>query len=245
MKVTAIVQAHMGSRRLPGKVMLKLENQTVLAHVIARLKWSRKLDEIVVATSTLAQDQCIAEEAVRNQVHAFRGSEEHVLERFYQAACNYQSDVIVRITADCPFIDPGMIDRMLEVFLSEGSTSDYMSNTLERTFPRGLDVEIFTMHALDKAYRQAERDDEKEHVTLYLYRHPEQFRLCSFTNPIDYSKYRWTLDTREDWLFVQEVYRRIYINNPLFTWTDIIQLLEREPSLSKINEGVQQKGVGT
>lgn len=244
MKVAAIVQARMGSVRLPGKVMLPLQDKTVLGHVLTRLKQSYCLNEILVATSDLPGDLRIVEEAARHGVRAYRGSERNVLERFYRAALDCQTDLIVRITADCPLIDPGIIDAMLQQYQRDGASFDYMSNTLIRSFPRGLDVEIFTADALEQAYRQAEREDEKEHVTPYLYRHPERFRLCSYTNPTDCSHYRWTLDTKEDWLFIQEVYRRVYPENPSFRWPEIISLLEQEPELARMNGGIRQKETG-
>lgn len=244
MKVTAIIQARMGSSRLPGKVMFNLLGQSVLGHVITRVKQSNKIDDVVVATTLSKADRCLALEASTYKVKIFRGSEKHVLERFYQAARLNEAEGIVRITADCPLIDPGIIDLMLEQYLQHEPACDYMSNTLKRTFPRGLDVEIFSMQALEKAYHQAKREDEKEHVTPYIYRHPEQFRLASFTHSADYSHLRWTLDTEEDWLFIQEIFQRLYTNKPAFRWMDVLELLRDFPDLCKINQHVQQKPLG-
>ncbi|MET3292092.1 UNVERIFIED_CONTAM: spore coat polysaccharide biosynthesis protein SpsF [Brevibacillus sp. OAP136] len=241
MKATAIVQARMGSTRLPGKVMLTLQDKTMLGHVITRLQRSRCLDEILVATSDLTRDLSIVEEAKRYNVQVFAGSEQNVLERYVQAARAFPTDLIVRITSDCPLIDPGIIDEMVEQFTGEASAFDYMSNTLMRSFPRGLDVEIFTTQALEAAYLLATHADEREHVTPYLYQHPEQFRLGMYANPIDYSAYRWTLDTVQDWRFIQEVYRHLYPYNPSFSWKDVLALLAQKPELAKINADVQQK----
>lgn len=241
MKVTAIVQARMGSTRLPGKIMLPLHDKTVLGHVITRLQRSHYINEIVVATSNLPADKIILTEAECHQVQTFTGSEQNVLERFFEAARIYHPDLIVRITADCPLIDPGIIDAMLKRYIDNRSAIDYMSNTIHRCFPRGLDVEIFTIDTLAKAYQFAEQWDEKEHVTPYIYRHPEQFRLVMFTHTADYSRYRWTLDTQEDFIFIQEVYRHLYVKNPSFTWLEVIQLMQKDPDLVKINEHIHQK----
>lgn len=241
MKVTAIVQARMGSTRLPGKVMLTLQDKTMLGHVITRLQRSRCLNDIVVATSNLTRDLSIVEEAKRYHAQVFAGSEQNVLERYVQAARAFPTDLIVRITADCPLIDPGILDEMIDQFTNEAIAFDYMSNTLMRSFPRGLDVEIFTTKALETAFLHAVHADEQEHVTPYLYRHPEQFRLGLYANPIDYSAYRWTLDTVSDWRFIQEVYRHLYPHNPAFSWKDILALLTQKPELAKINADVQQK----
>jgi spore coat polysaccharide biosynthesis protein SpsF len=240
MKATAIVQARMGSTRLPGKVMLTLQDQTMLGHVITRLQRSRYLADIVVATSNLTRDLSIMEEATRYDVRAFAGSEQQVLERFVQAARAHPTDIIVRISANCPLIEPGIIDEMIEQFRSETGAIDYMSNTLLRSFPRGLDVEIFTQDVLEKAYERARQKDEQEHVTPYIYRHPEQFRIRSYVNKIDYSAYRWILDTVEDWRFIQEVYRHLYPKKPAFSWQDVLDLLVQKPSLAMINSGVKQ-----
>ncbi|MGE5702976.1 MAG: cytidylyltransferase domain-containing protein [Clostridia bacterium] len=235
LKVTAIVQARMGSTRLPGKVMLTMQDKTVLGHVITRLQRATRVDQIIVATSSLPRDLPVREEAERYQVQSFAGSEKNLLERFFQATCSFPTDIIVRINADCPLLDPLLVDMMVERFCSGKTMPDYLSNTLTRTFPKGLDVEIFTRTALEAAYLQAQNEDEQEHVTPFLYRRPETFHLSSYINPADYSRYRWKLETVADWRFLRDVYRRLYLFNPLFSWQDVLALLERQPELAEIN----------
>ncbi|HFQ80024.1 MAG TPA: acylneuraminate cytidylyltransferase, partial [Desulfobacterales bacterium] len=168
MKVTAIIQARMGSTRLPGKVMKHLTGKTVLQHVIDRVASARLLDEVIVATTISPQDDIIVTEAQKAGAKIFRGSEDDVLARYYHAAKTYKAEIIVRVTSDCPLFDPQILDEMLGIFLKEnanGFNLDYMSNSLQPTFPRGLDAEIFTMRVLTKTFHEADKDYEREHVT--------------------------------------------------------------------------------
>jgi len=177
MKIVAIVQARMGSTRLPGKVLLDLCGTSVLGWVASRVRLCRLIDEVVIATTTSPADEAIVEEAQRLAVAIFRGDEQDVLDRYYRAARMGNADVIVRITADCPLIDPDLTGETIEQFLAE--RPDYASNALERTYPRGLDTEVMSRQALERAWREAREPYQRAHVTPYIYQNPGQFRILS------------------------------------------------------------------
>jgi spore coat polysaccharide biosynthesis protein SpsF len=227
--------------------MKLLCGKTVLSHVITRVKACPLVDEIIVATTTESADDAIAQEAEKAGVSYFRGSENDVLERYYLAAQNYQVDVIVRVTSDCPFFDPEVLESLLDYFhmMSDaGLLIDYASNTLDRSYPIGLDAEVFTFNALEIAYNNAEKTYEREHVTPYIYQHPQIFALHNQHYDEDLSHHRWTLDTPEDLQFIEAVYQALYQLDRLFTIDDILELLEANPSLTQINAHIQQKKLG-
>ncbi|MFA6548424.1 MAG: glycosyltransferase family protein [Candidatus Margulisiibacteriota bacterium] len=239
-RIGVIVQARMGSTRLPGKVMLSVENKPVLQHIIERLKDCNCADEIIIATTNNKKDDIIVDLAKANGISYFRGSEENVLSRYYYAAKENNLDVVVRITSDCPFVDPSIIDNMILEFL-KAKRCDYLSNCLQRTFPRGLDVEIFGFKALERSAKEAKQDYEKEHVTPYLYQQPRGFVLKSYNNPTDYSGYRLTLDTVEDYSLIKRIYALLYPLNNKFRLKEIIDLLKHNDDLSLINAHIKQK----
>lgn len=240
MRIVAVVQARIGSSRLPGKVLKGLGGQSVLARVVQRLRRSSLISEVVIATSVSPGDEAVVREAERLNVGCSRGSEADVLDRFYHAAHAFHADVIVRITSDCPLIDPDITDQTIRAFLDE--QPDYASNGLERTYPRGLDTEAMTADALARAWRKASEPYQREHVTPFLYEHPDLFKILSVTNDIDYSEHRWTLDTPEDLEFIRAVYER-FGDGDDFSWREVLQLVEREPALSQLNSHVQQKAL--
>jgi spore coat polysaccharide biosynthesis protein SpsF len=240
MNTTAIIQARMGSSRLPGKVLMDLGGETVLSRVVRRLQRSQEIDQVVVATSTASPDEDIVGECERLQVSSFRGSEGDVLDRYYQAAHLYDAKVVVRVTSDCPLIDPELVDQTIRVFRDQ--CADYTNNLFPRTYPRGLDAEVFSVAALDRAWREASQPHQREHVTPYLSEHPEIFRLASLSSSVDYSRYRWTLDTSEDLKLLRFIYSR-FENREDFGWQDVIALMEREPELAEINSQILQKSV--
>ena len=239
MKIVAIVQARMGSTRLPGKVLMDLGGKTVLARVVARLRRAILIDQIVVATTDSVIDNAIIRECQRLQVEYFRGSENDVLDRCYQAANSCEAQIVVRITADCPLIDAEVVDDVIRVLLSRG---DYASNTLARTYPRGLDAEVFTIAALERAWQDAHEPHQREHVTPYFYEHPEIFELTSLRGRIDYSRYRWTLDTAEDLELLRTIYARLD-NRDDFHWLRAVRVMEDEPDLAERNVHVVQKAL--
>lgn len=241
MRVVAIIQARMGSTRLPGKVMTDLGGEPVLARVVARARKARLLDEVVVATTGLEADNVIVDFCAARGWPCFRGSEEDVLDRYFRAATAFGADIVVRITSDCPLIEPEVIDLVVQRFLDGGSV-DYASNTLPpRTFPRGLDVEVMAFAALATAWREDDNPAWREHVTPYIYRHPEKFRLLSVTNEEDYSHMRWTVDTAEDLAFVRKIYEHFGAQD--FAWRDVLRLLEDHPEWLEINRHVRQRQV--
>lgn len=246
MRTVAIIQARMGSTRLPGKVMRRLCGKSVLAHVVERVRACPRVDQTLVATTQSPNDDVLVQECRRLGVDVFRGSEEDVLARYYHAAREAGADLVVRITSDCPLIDTGILGGMLDEFhaaLAAGQPLDYMSNSLTRTYPRGLDVEIFTLAALERAFREASRPHEREHVTPYIYQHPEYFVLRGVTSPVDMSKYRWALDTEEDYALLDEIFTALCAANVPVTTAAALALFEQRPELIRINAHVQQKSL--
>jgi len=244
MRIVAIIQARMGSTRLPGKVMKQLCGQTVMAHVICRVQACPLVDEVVVATTTSLVDDVIVAEAERCGVKWFRGSEEDVLERYYLAAKKYSADVVVRVTSDCPLFDPKVLSQMLEYFKTEtveGLKIDYLSNCLNRSYPRGLDAEVFTLSVLEKVFQEAHQLYEREHVTPYIYEHPEMFALYNQINDEDISTYRFTLDTEEDWKLIEAIYTSLYQYGEIFSTEEIISLLKVKPEMVTLNTHIKQK----
>ena len=243
MKVVAIVQARMSSTRLPRKVMATICGKPVLLHIIDRLKECKLLDDIVIATTVNNIDDIIFN-AVKNydkSIGLFRGSEENVLERYYLAAKKFNVDVVVRVTSDDPLIDPTVVDDLISEFLM--NSCDYVSNSLNRTFPLGLDAEVFSFDALERAHQNASQDYEREHVTPYIIENPDKFKLLNVSNNIDLSHLRWTLDTKEDFEFIDAVYQRIYPEKQMFFMDDVLDLLDKEPGLIDINKHIEQKKV--
>jgi len=199
------------------------------------------IDDVIVATSSERADNPIIDECDRIGVASFRGSESDVLDRFVGAVRETDADVCVRLTADCPLLDPGVSDNIISLFLL-ADDADYASNKIPQSFPRGLDTEVFTRDALERAAREAREPYERVHVTPYIYRHPEIFSLLSVTSDVDRSDWRWTIDTPEDIEFVREIYRRLDSRGD-FGWQDVVALLENEPSLMWINSHVLQKEI--
>ena len=246
MNINAIIQARMGSTRLPGKILLELSGKPILAHVVDRLRYSKFINEVIIATTDLPEDNPTEEFCKNNDISFFRGSSNNVLSRYYEAAKKYSSDLVIRITADCPVIDPMIIDDMLGLYFESTKTGkvDYLSNVHPRTFPRGLDAEIFTFTALEKAYNEANKEYEQEHVTPFFYQNPEIFSLKNFANNKDYSFHRWTVDTDEDFKLVKEIYFELYQPGEIFLFQDILNLFDRKPELFTINQDVKQKSLG-
>ena len=229
MKRVAIMQARTTSTRLPGKVLLRLFGKTVIEHILTRVRAAKRVDALCVATTTNATDDAVAAIAHACGAAVYRGSEDDVLDRFYQAAKETQADTIIRITADDPFKDPQVIDEIVQTYEQGGL--DYVSNTMQPTYPEGIDVEVFSMAALAKAWHEATLPSEHEHVTPYIWKHPELFRTKNVAYEKDLSQLRWTLDKPEDWVFVQQVYDALYPKKPLFLMDDILQLLDERPFL--------------
>ena len=245
-KIGVIIQARTGSTRLPEKVLLDLpcgSGIPVLQQVVSRCRRSKYASEIIVATTNNPSDDRIVELVERLKVKIFRGSETDVLERYYKAAKKYELDVVVRITADCPCVDAEIIDLLIEKHLDSGA--DYTSNTLQRTFPHGLDVEIIEFRALEIAHYECKNPKMREHVTMYIYSNPQQFKCENVKAPAELTlpELRITLDDRRDYILLCSIYDYLYVTHRNFSWKEIIELVRQKPWLMEINKDVRQKRV--
>ena len=246
MKIAAIIQTRTSSTRLPGKVLKELpfnSGITCLEQVIRRLKKSKKMDDIIIATTEGKEDDDIVDIAKKEYVKYFRGSRENVLSRYYFAAKENNIDVIVRITSDCPCIDADITDLTIDDHINK--MADYTTNCLIRTYPHGLDVEVFNFNALEEAYKKANKDYEKEHVTPYIYRNPQIFRINEIKAPreLHAPDIRITLDTEEDYVLLCAVFDHLYPKNKYFDAYDIVNLFKEKPWLKLINKKVVQKKI--
>lgn len=242
-KIGAIIQARVSSTRLPAKALKKLpfnSDVTVLEQIIRRLKKSVQLNEIILATTTEKNDSSLVKIAAKEKIGCFRGSKEDVLSRYYLAAKEHNLDVIVRITGDCPCIDPEIMDSIIESHIKE--KGDYASNTLERGYPHGLDVEVFNSGVLEKAHNKAKEKFEREHVTPYIYRNAH-YKLIKVKAPqhLHAPDIRITLDTEEDYALLCAVYDYLYDKDESFNTKQIIDLFQQKPWLRLINKKIRQK----
>lgn len=242
--VVAIIQARMGSTRLPGKVLLDIDGISMLERVVDRVRRAQTINEVVVATTLDKEDDQVAHLCERNDFQFVRGPNEDVLKRYVQAAKQFGADVVVRITADCPLMDPDVIDKTVANFLEHISEVDFGSNRgageIRRTYPIGMDVEVFSLEALERAGAEAHEAYQREHVTPYLYEQPGRFRTGTIDSGGDFGQLRWTVDTTEDLEFVRQIYQRLG-GSGTFGMVDILEILKREPELNEINTDVQQK----
>lgn len=243
LRVAVIVQARMGSSRLPGKSLIEVRGTPLLFYLVERLKRCRNVHEIVIATTTESQDQVLVDYATSLGVKVVCGDGENVLSRYGLAANSIDCDLIIRVTGDCPLMDPQVIDNMVDAFLLKKDRLDYLSNTLKRTFPRGLDVEIFTKAALEIALKEAKTMAEKEHVTPYFYQHPEKFRLENYLYENDESRHRWTVDTKEDFELIKRMLDALYPIKPDFNLKDMLDLIKKHPDWEALNQHVEQKSL--
>jgi spore coat polysaccharide biosynthesis protein SpsF len=232
--VVAILQARMSSSRLPGKVLKPLVGAPMILRQIERLRRADALDGIVVATSTEASDDVLCDACRAVGIEVTRGDLDDVLDRYRQAARALGDPAhVVRLTADCPLADWTVVDACVALHLRAGA--DYTSNVVQRSFPKGLDVEVMTLTALDRAWREATDPYDREHVTPYIHRHPELFALAHLTQAADQSAWRWTVDTPEDWAMVEAVYQALYRQDDLFTTDAVAKFLETHPQTARLN----------
>lgn len=236
--ITAVIQARIGSKRLPAKVLLKIQGRTILEHVIERVRKSKLIDEAVVATTILEEDLKIVNLCSKIGIRVYCGSENDVLDRYFQAARLLSAKHIVRITADCPLMDPEIIDKVIRLHFSK--KADYTSNIITETFPDGEDVEIFTFKALCKAWKKARLYSEREHVTSYIRKNPDLFKLVNMENKEDFSDKRWTLDEKVDYEFIKLIYRNLYRKNRLFGMDEVLRLLDTHPEYENINNKIKR-----
>jgi len=234
--IGCIIQARMGSSRLPGKVMEKLDqNNTVLSYVIKQLKYSKLLDDIVVATTSLKRDEIIVDFLEEEGIKYFCGDEENVLDRYYQCAKKFSMSEIVRIPSDKPLIDPDIVDKCIQIFLSK--KYDYVTTFLEPSFPYGTEVEIFSFDALEKTWKNAKLPSEHENVTPYIYNNKDKFQIYNVKNSIDLSHLRWVVDRAEDLELVRQLVSKI--NKEPILMQDILEVFKSEPKLVEINSNVR------
>ena len=235
--ICCIIQARTGSARLPKKVIQKIDNNlTVLDYVIDQVKYSQKIEKIIVATTNLIEDDLICKYANLQKIECFRGSSEDVLDRFYQCAKKYSAKTIVRITADNPLIDPNIIDKII----NEYNKCDFITNTLERTFPYGTEVEVFSFVSLKKAWENAKKPSEREHVTPFIRNPKNKFVLKNIKNQKNISNFRYTVDKLEDLQLVKEIIKNIS-TRPIFL-QDIIKLNKDKPEIFEINKNIKHDG---
>ena len=239
MNILTVIQARRGSSRLPDKVLKPVLDTPVLIKMIERVQASTLHGQLVVATTCEEQDQVIAELCNEHRIHCYKGHATDLLDRHYQVALQYGADAVVKIPSDCPLIDPQIIDEVLQYFISHSNEFDYVSNLHPATWPDGNDVEIMHLQTLERAWKEASRDFEREHTTPYIWENPGKFRIGSvlWNTGKDYStSHRWTLDYPEDYIFIKKVYEALYFTHPLFTCDDILQLLNEKPDIADINK---------
>ncbi|MBA3815439.1 MAG: glycosyltransferase family protein [Parachlamydiaceae bacterium] len=241
MRTVVIMQARMGSTRLPGKLLKEVLGKPLLLYQIERLQRVTLANEIVVATTTNPIDHTVIDFCHSKQIPVFQGSENDVLDRYFQAAKYFEAEVIVRVSGDCPLIDQQVVDKVIDFYKKNYPRFQYVSNTLERSYPRGMDVEVFSFSALEKAATIATRPEQREHVTPYIYQHPELFALGNVAHHPNESHYRWTVDTIEDFQLITAILENLYPKKPNFSMYDILEAFKEHPEWININAHVQQK----
>lgn len=273
-RVVAIVQARMDSSRLPGKVLLDIGGDAMLARVVARVSRARAVDKVLVATTTEPSDDLLVEYCTSRSFEYTRGSQFDVLDRYYQAARGAGAHVVVRITADCPVIDPGLVDQAVNTLLAKSGTAavlnsdrtlmpfDFVTNRLpppwKRTYPIGLDTEVCTFDALERAWHEAKEPQQREHVMPYFYEgvepssehqalsvatSPRGFKIAMLNHVLDLGAYRWTVDTPPDLELMRRIYRH-FDGRDDFSWNDVLGLVQSQPELVRLNAGVTHKSLG-
>jgi spore coat polysaccharide biosynthesis protein SpsF len=241
--IVIIVQARMGSTRLPGKILKEVLGKPLLDYEMEQLHRVKHARTLAVATTVASVDDAVEAHCHKKGYKVFRGSEEDVLERYVQAARSLHADVVVRVSADCPLIDPAVVDDAIDLYLTNTPFVDYVSNTLERTYPRGLDVEVISFNALQEAHLLTASAEEREHVTPYIWRHPEIYQLLPLTQGKDESSHRWTVDTEEDFALIKNILEALYPTVPHFHKDRIIALFHQHPDWMEINRHIKQKTI--
>jgi len=235
MKIIGVIQARLRSQRLPGKVMLPLLDKPVLWHIHNRLSKCKLLDLVVISTGECKNNFEICEFATENKIPIYSGREDDLIDRLYKTAVTFRASAIVRITADCPLVDPQIVDKLVSKYIKNVSKCDIVTNCKVRTFPHGLDAEVFSLNALRKMWNEIKAPELREWFPLYIDKHPEFFRILNITNTKDLSKLRLTLDYEEDYEFIKKIYQFLYKDTKVFGMKDILNLIKRKPHLTKIN----------
>lgn len=238
-KILVVIQARRGSSRLPDKIFFPLAGKPLLVRIFDRVGYSKTMKDIVIATTTDASDDEIVKLCISNNIKFFRGHPTDLLDRHYKAALEYEAQVVVKIPSDCPLICPDVIDQVIEYFLNNENEFDFVSNLHPPTFPDGNDVEVMSFNALESAWKEADRDFEREHTTPFIWERPERFRIGNtfWDTGLDLSMtHRFTIDYKEDYDFINKVYEELYDLKNDFKLCDIMKLLDRKPELREINK---------
>ena len=239
--VAAIIQARMGSTRLPGKVLKDLNGISLLENIITRVGKCTTVDEILVATTTNPLDDELVQWCMEHKIKCFRGDENNVLKRYFDAASYIKADIVIRITADDPFKDPNVIDAVVKQLID--NRLDFSFNNCPPSFPEGLDTEVFTYEAIKRAVESDTSDFEKEHVTQYFYHNPDLFKMMNYSYDKDVSDIRLTVDSSEDFELAREIYSELAPNGEMFYLEDILRLMEKCPSLKDLNKNVKRSAM--
>lgn len=232
-----MIQVRIGSTRFPSKTLKKIEGKPIIWHMINRAKKIKSAQQIIVITTRKREDRIFLKIAHENGVLSFQGSEKDVLDRHYSCAIKFNADPIIRITSDCPLIDPNLVERMLQTFLK--NNYDYVTNREPPTYPDGLDTEIFAFSALKKVAKYAKMNSEREHVSPYIVKNPKKFKIFNYRNRKNLSHLRWTVDEKRDLRFVRQIYSRMKPKT-LFSTSAVLKILSKEPHLQKINQGISR-----
>ncbi len=235
-----IIQARLGSTRLPRKVLKPILERPLIDFLIERLKQVKLVDQIIVATTSSKEDDVLYDILLKAGIDCFRGSEEDVLDRYYQTAKVFKVDTIIRITADCPLMDPAIVEKVISFYRS--NQFDYVSNIHPPTYPDGLDVEIFSFLVLEKIWKKAAGREEREHVTLPIVR-SGRYHLGNVSGETDYSSERWTVDYEEDYFLVKKIIEALYPDNPSFNMQDVLEYKASHPEVFKINQRFKRNEV--
>jgi spore coat polysaccharide biosynthesis protein SpsF len=238
--IAAVVQARMGSSRLPGKTLADIGGRPMLGHLVDRARLIPGVEQVVIATTELPADEAILNFAATEGLPVSVGSEQDVLDRIYRAASRFGVSVIVRVTPDCPMLDSEVSGRVVAEFRRLDGRIDYVSNVHPPTFPDGLDTEVFSREALEIAWREARLTSDREHVTPFIWRQPERFRLGNVANAEDLSSQRWTVDTAADLAFARAVFDAIGRTGRIFDMEDVLRLLAANPELRDLNAGQER-----
>jgi spore coat polysaccharide biosynthesis protein SpsF len=239
-RVVAIVQARMSSTRLPGKVLKEILGRPILSYLIERIRYVRSIDDIVVATTTDFIDNAIVDFCISNNIKYFRGSVNDVLLRFFETAISNHADFIVRICSDSPIIDTNLMNDIIAEFVENSIHCDYLSNTIDQTYPLGMNIEIFSLEALKIANHNATTTYEREHVTPYIYFNKERFRIVNKKYQKNYSHIRLTIDEQDDFIMMKHIIENLYPMYKYFSLEQILKFLEDNPEILRINQNVKQ-----
>jgi spore coat polysaccharide biosynthesis protein SpsF len=239
----------MGSTRLPNKVLAEIAGRPMLWQIVQRLKLAKRVDQVVIATAEGDANQPIRAFAEEYGIPCFAGSELDLIDRLRSLASLFEADALVRVTGDCPLVDPVVVDRLVEIYLSNRGSVDYVSNVLPQSYPHGLDAEVYAASTLERLWHEITHPFWREWFPAYLSEHKESFRIINVTHPVNLTHHRWTVDYEEDLLFVREVFRQLYREGEVFSMDEVLQLTEKNPYLTFVNarhaQHTREQGIRT